>query len=280
MSKYISKEKEMQIIEYYKTKPMTIKDLCNKFNLCNVTIIKILNKYNVKRYSRTKLFSPHLDEHYFENIDNEEKAYFLGLIISDGCIYSKNNGSQMVTITLQDCDKYILERFVKCIKSNKNITSDGRGCFGIQILSDVMVNDLRKYGLLENKSLYTVFPKNLSKDLYCHFIRGLIDGDGSISFYDRPNRNVHTKAIRFCQGNKTFIEDLIKYLHDNIGIKKINIYQEKENLWSCAYRTNSDMIPLINYLYKGATIYLTRKKEKCDLIYKEFLKYQSNSLTT
>ena len=136
MSKYISKEKEMQIIEYYKTKPMTIKDLCNKFNLCNVTIIKILNKYNIKRYSRTKLFSPHLDEHYFENIDNEEKAYFLGLIISDGCIYSKNNRSQMVAITLQDCDKYILERFVKCIKSNKNITSDGRGCFGIQILSD------------------------------------------------------------------------------------------------------------------------------------------------
>ena len=63
-------------------------------------------------------------------------------------------------------------------------------------------------------------------------------------------------------------------------IKKINIYQEKENLWSCAYSTNSDMIPLINYLYKDATIYLTRKKEKCDLIYKEFLKYQSNSLTT
>ena len=76
MLKYISKEKEMQIIEYYKTKPMTIKDLCNKFNLCNVTIIKILNKYNIERYSRTKLFSPHLDEHYFENIDNEEKAYF------------------------------------------------------------------------------------------------------------------------------------------------------------------------------------------------------------
>lgn len=76
MPKHLSKENEIQIIEYYKTKPMTIKELCDKFNLCNVTIIKILNKYNIKRYNRTKLFSPQLDEHYFENIDNEEKAYF------------------------------------------------------------------------------------------------------------------------------------------------------------------------------------------------------------
>ena len=181
---------------------MAIKELCDKFNLCNVTIIKILNKYNIKRYNRTKLFSPQLDEHYFENIDNEEKAYFLGLIVSDGCIYSQNIRSSMVTITLQDCDKYILERFIKCIKSNKHITSDGRGCFEIQILSDIMVNDLRKYGLFENKSLHTIFPKNLPKDLYCHFIRGLIDGDGSISFYNRQNRCCHVKAIRFCQGNK------------------------------------------------------------------------------
>jgi intein/homing endonuclease len=277
MPKHISKEDEIQIIEYYKTRPMTLKELCDKFNLCNVTIIKILNKYNVKRYSKTKLFSPHLDEHYFENINNEEKAYFLGLIVSDGCIYSKNNKSQMVTITLQDCDKYILERFVKCIKSNKNITSDGRGCSEIQILSDTIVDDLRKYGLFENKSLCTVFPKNLPKDLYRHFIRGLIDGDGSISFYNRQNRYCHVKAIRFCQGNKKFVEDFIKFLHDNIGTKMINVYQEKENLWSCAYRANSDMILLINYLYKDATIYLTRKKEKCDLIYKEFLKYKSNS---
>ena len=277
MSKHLSKENEIQIIEYYKTKPMTIKELCDKFNLCNVTIIKILNKYNIKRYNRTKLFSPQLDEHYFENIDNEEKAYFLGLIVSDGCIYSQNIRSSMVTITLQGCDKYILERFIKCIKSNKHITSDGRGCFEIQILSDIMVNDLRKYGLFENKSLHTIFPKNLPKDLYCHFIRGLIDGDGSISFYNRQNRCCHVKAIRFCQGNKKFVEDFIKFLHDNIGTKMVNVYQEKENLWSCAYRANSDMILLINYLYKDATIYLTRKKEKCDLIYKEFLKYKSNS---
>ena len=36
MSKHLSKENEIQIIEYYKTKPMTIKELCDKFNLCNV----------------------------------------------------------------------------------------------------------------------------------------------------------------------------------------------------------------------------------------------------
>lgn len=273
MPRHITQQQKEDIVQYYTSRPMTTQHVSEIFGICTPKVLEILHQYNIPIYTKVQLFSPQLNENYFQQIDTEDKAYFLGLIISDGCIHNTNNKQQLLAITLQEKDKYILEKFLDYIGSNKQVTSDGRGCYGIQILSDIMVDDLKQYGLCENKSLQTIFPNNIPQSLYKHLIRGLIDGDGSISFYDRPNRNAHVKAVRFCQGNKQFIQDMIDFLHKTIYISNISIYQEKDNLWSCAWRKDSDMIQLIDYLYDDATIYMTRKKEKCDLIMQECLKY-------
>ena len=39
---------------------------------------------DIPQYTKTQIFNPDIKEDYFENIDSQEKAYFLGLIISDG----------------------------------------------------------------------------------------------------------------------------------------------------------------------------------------------------
>lgn len=273
MPKHITLQQKEDIVKYYTSRPMTTNHVSEIFHISKPKILEILNQYNIPRYTKVQLFSPQLNENYFKEIDTEDKAYFLGLIISDGCIHNTKNKQQLLSITLQEKDKYILEKFLKYIGSNKQVTSDGRGCYGVQILSNIMVNDLKQYGLCENKSLQTIFPNNIPQPLYKHLIRGLIDGDGSISFYDRPNKNAHVKAVRFCQGNKQFIQDMIDFLHKTIYINNIATYQEKDNLWSCAWRKDSDMMQLIDYIYDDATIYMTRKKEKCDLIMQECLKY-------
>jgi hypothetical protein len=277
MSKYISQELKEDIINYYRLKPMTIAQVVQHFKISNVSVINILNEYNIPRYNKSQLFSPNLDEKYFENIDTENKAYFLGLILTDGCIYSYPNHTkqQLVSVTLHKDDKYLIEDFVKDIKSNKTPTSDGRGCYGINILSDIMVNDLRKYGLHERKSLTSIFPQNLPLDMYRHFIRGLIDGDGSIAFYNRKNRKVHRKAIRFCQGNKQFLEDMISFLHNQLDVSIVTITKEKEHLYSCYWNRNSDLKKLIHYLYDDSNIFMIRKKERCDLIMQECLYYET-----
>jgi hypothetical protein len=280
MSKRISQEKEKEIIDFYKSKPMTYEEVSNKFGYSLPTIGKIIKKYRIKPYSKVRLFSPNLIENYFETIDNEYKAYFLGLIITDGCIYSKNNRQNLVTLTLQNQDKYIINEFINAIHSNKNITSDNRGCSSVQILSNKMVADLKKYQITDNKSLNTVFPTNIPKEFYPHLIRGILDGDGSISFYSRPNRKAHTKAIRFCQGNKQFLNDLVTYLEKNVYIKPVNIYQEKESLWSIAYRNNESLYKLYHYLYNDATIYIKRKKDLCDKIINEIVYYHGNTEIT
>lgn len=264
-----------KIIQIYQSRPMTIEELSQLTSVCKPTLIKILDEYDIPRYNKGILYSPSLQENYFKHIDDEFKAYFLGLIITDGCIHNNKRGTNMVCITLQDSDRDILQEFTQCVGSNKKVTSDGRGCYGIQILSNEMCNDLSQHGVIPNKSLQTIFPKNIPVKMYRHLIRGLIDGDGSYSFYSRENqsRHSHTKAIRFCQGNRRFIEDMIDFLSCTVGVSKPSIYQEKENLWSVAYRKDEDMVKLINFMYKDARIYIKRKFYTAQKIYQECSNY-------
>lgn len=261
------------IVNYYLSKPMTLEDVAKKFNLCKPTISKVLKENNINTYTKTKLFSPQFIENYFETIDTENKAYFLGLIISDGCIFEHSTKQNSISICLQECDKYLLESFIKDIHTNKHITSDNRGCFEISISSNKMVKDLSKYGVIPRKSLNTIFPTNINHNMYPHLLRGIIDGDGSIAFYKRKDRpNSYTKAVRLCQGNKEFLNDIIQFLHKEINTSIISLYQEKESLWSIAYRSNEDMSKVHNYLYDNATIYMKRKKDKYDLIIEDIIK--------
>lgn len=71
----------------------------------------------------------------------------------------------------------------------------------------------------------------------------------------------------------------MEFLHKELNIKKVSIYQEKENLWSIAYRKNDSMIKLINYMYDDAHIYMKRKKHLCDLIYEEIYNYGNTEIT-
>ena len=279
MPKHITKVQKEEIVNFYKTRPMTQEEIAKKYNVSLPSVIKILKEYRVKVYNKVQLFSPNLNEHYFDKIDTEEKAYFLGLIITDGCIHRTKGKQALVALTLQESDKYILERFKTAICSNKTITSDGRGCVNINILSRTMVESLKQYGVYERKSLHTIFPQNIPQELYPHLIRGILDGDGSVSFYARRGRKCHVKAIRFCQGNEKFLKDLVDCLYNNCGAIKINTYQEKDNLWSIAYRKDDSMIKVIQYLYGDATIYLTRKKHLCDLICNEIIKYGNTEIT-
>lgn len=272
MPKHMTADEKIKIVSYYKSFPMTYEDVSNKFGISLPSVAKVLKEYNVKPYTKVQLFSPDLDEHYFDNINTEEKAYFLGLLITDGCIHNTKGKQSLVSLTLKEQDEYLIDKFKECVKSNKTVTHDGRGCSGLNILSNIMVSSLKKYGICENKSLHTVFPTEIPLNMYRHLLRGIFDGDGSVSFYARPDRKSHTKAIRLCQGNEKFLIDIVNFLYDNCDIERVNPFQEKDSLWSIAYRKNDSMMKLYNYLYQDATIFMERKKKLCDLICTEIEK--------
>lgn len=202
--------------------------------------IKIVNK-------RKRKYLPNHD--YFENIDSEIKAYMLGFIFADGNVY-KNR----IKIEIRSYDKNILEIFSKEIY-NYNLVktilkSDSEYAF-INIFSEKMKNDLSKYSCVPNKSKILKFP-NILKEYYNHFIRGLIDGDGFISYKSRTIGLLATNDINLN----------IKNILNEIGINSFiaKAYKQDINVLNeLRVKNKNSLNNLIDYLYKDATIYLERK---------------------
>lgn len=203
---------------------------------------------------------------YFENIDNEDKAYWLGFIYADGYVRTGiNNRWGQLKIKLSTKDRDHLEVFKKCIDSHYEIKDniekfkkDGREYIShsstLNVYNLKMVKDLMSIGCVNNKTFKIRMPI-IREELYRHFIRGYFDGDGCIYVVkNRPN----SFKVTICS-NIEFIQDIFNYLGYGIIrlIKKISILEisKIENI-----KTFRD------YMYNDSNIYLKRKKDKFNLI--------------
>ena len=265
--KKLTFEEKKEIATFYKSQPITHQEVCNKFDISDQTLIKILKFFKCKEWSKARLFSPNLQEDYFEEINTNEKAYFLGILITDGNVFIKNK-TYKVSITLQEQDKYLIEEFCKEIKLNKKVTSDCRGCYSVQVCSKKMCEDLRKYHISPNKT-FTIKLPQIDDKYMSHFLRGCVDGDGSVGFYERKNRCSHKKIIRLCSASKTFLEEVKNYLSQKLGIGGFIREEKKDKLFQIYYNENNDVYKLISYLYNDASIHMKRKYDKVLLIKKE-----------
>ena len=73
--------------------------------------------------SRSKREKYSFNRQYFNNIDTEDKAYWLGFLLADG-----NNTEATLRIRLKAADREHLEKFNTCINGNIEIKiEDGSG---------------------------------------------------------------------------------------------------------------------------------------------------------
>lgn len=245
---------------------MTLDQVADKFNLCKPTISKILDAYNIPRYAKAKLFNPNINEHFFEKINNEFNAYFLGLMIADGNVFKDNTNKQAsISITLDLNDEYILDKFKKSVNSNTMVSHDGRGCSQVAVRSNIMAKDLEQYGITPRKSFNTYLP-DVSDEWMPHLIRGIFDGDGSILMKPSPkddghNRYLHT--ISFC-GTHRLMQDISDYIYNYLNLNiKPKVYDYKNRSLSEIKISNiHDIKTFGEYMYKDATVYLYRKYDK------------------
>ena len=272
--KVITEELKQEIIKYYLSQPMTMKQVEDKYELSHPTITKILK--DVPKYTKAKLNNPNMKEHFFQEINEEAKAYFLGLLISDGNVFKDNTGRQAsISITLDLKDEYMLEKFKEVLQANTSVGYDGRGCGQIAVRSNIMAEDLAKYGVVPRKSYNTYLPL-ISKEMMPHLIRGIFDGDGSIMAKPNPSNDGHNRflhSISFC-GTHRLMEDISNYILENLGIKT-TVYDYKDRNLSELKIQNIDNIAKFGYwIYRNSTIFLNRKKD----IFNDFLKHYNNIL--
>lgn len=210
--------------------------------------IEIINKQNCSKFN----------EHIFDQIDSEEKAYWLGFIFADGYISSSplREGVKSVyqfELSLGIKDIEHLNKFKVFIDYEKDIIADKSRCRFI-VANKHLWTTLNGLGCTPNKSLSLKFP-NIPQNLVKHFIRGYFDGDGCIS------RHVHNTCVTphiELLGTKQMLEHVL--LYSGISAKYKHDIRHSEETWSLEW-TKDLGIEFINYLYNNCSIYLNRKYE-------------------
>lgn len=191
--------------------------------------------------------------HYFDLIDNEHKAYWLGYIFADGCISKKKN--LVFGCHIQDID--ILEKLKLDFSCDYPIRKNKDGNPVMTISSQYMGQKLFDMGFTHNKSYEVDFEKILTyipKNLMHHFIRGMFDGDGSIRYYSYNYATGYQYHFGYT-GLKEVCEFVAKFLK-----LKTKIIRERDTSTYTLKTANTPMIKYIyNILYKDATIYCDRK---------------------
>ena len=239
-----------------------IEEVAKYFNISRALAFRYAKKYGLTNGKKLKRHSIDID--YFRNIDNQNKAYWLGFIMADGCIFKgPSPRSYILQINLAEKDRDVLEKFNQEVKSDYPIkeydTTDNNGkshkCVALCISkSDFCVN-LLNHGIVLRKTYKAKMP-NIDMSLYRHFIRGLFDGDGNIGF---PKRENSVRTSFSIVGNYNLLSSILMLLKENNIYT--NIYRtHSENAWSLESSKRSEVKKIYNYLYDNATTYLTRKK--------------------
>lgn len=258
----------VKIIELYES-GLSCYKIAKIFNCSASSINNILKKGNINTSKNSNNYRKYkLNQNYFSKIDTEDKAYFLGLIYSDGCVYKGR-----LSISLIDTDAYILEKFLYFLESEGRLydvpirRDNTQAQKMLAISNNKIKEDLEYLGVTEKKSLTLKFPSynQVPIKFMRHFIRGVFDGDGSVFSYERNiNKNKYVEYGVSIISSVKFIEEL------RVFIGYGNVYNVNNNKNSfISFKDRKEIISFYNYIYKDSKVYLNRKYKKMSEIVTE-----------
>ena len=271
----LSQQEIDNIVEMYQNN-VSLREIERRTSHGRPAITKMLETLSVKTTSGNHYRYNFFNFDFFEKIDNELSAYWLGFMYADGCVEKQNKyGEQTFKIAIHEKDRELLENFKIDINSTYPIREDhSRGKEHVQVIqqlrSQKTVDDLKRLGCVENKSLILKFPsiEQVPLEFLPHFIRGYFDGDGSISKYKRQQTYSYDFNISFV-GTESFIKGLYEY----IQMGSIITDKRKKNSWYLNINGNQQIIKFYHLLYDNATRFMKRKYE----IFQELLKQSESS---
>lgn len=221
------------------------------------------NKYRVGKAPSNKLYN--VTENYFEHINNPEKAYWLGYIAADGCVHEKEHNYFIFSIISIDLDQ--LEKLKTALNFTGNIVKrnvNGFIRYSITINNTTFSKFLISHGIVPRKTFKLIYPYFLSKELIPHYIRGYLDGDGSITTKEQ--------RIQFnIVGTFALISGVASYLEDN-NILKSNSIHKDGNIFKLQ-RSQKQALNFLNYIYKDSSLN-TRMNRK----YNKYINYMESQL--
>ena len=224
---------------------------------------------NMKRYRKKISISSRIyqiDDSVFNCIDTQEKAYWLGFLMSDGYNNENNN---CVSLRLHYKDIDVLEKFKEFLKTdtpihiyNRNISENKIYC-DLTVSSYILSSRLSDLGCVQGKTSILEFP-NIPKYLYSHFIRGYFDGDGCVSIIPRKDRKEGSKQYQLnFVGKESVLLKIQEIICDNTGVTKTKLRNRKNSFVKAISWSGKNVCKkILDFLYKDANTYMHRKYNK------------------
>lgn len=221
----------------------------------------------------------HNYNHEAFTIENELSYYLLGVFITDGCVY-KSKSKNSYQFELSSKDKDWLKDIAAIISDTMVASKAGkkRNDYRIRGTCSQISDWLMSKNCTPRKSLTVKMP-NIPEQYFFDFLRGVVDGDGSINF----NSKNYTYAISISSASQKFLKSIRKTLSTysiNSGLRtakkrgKIETIRgrqfiTKNNVYSLTI-TSRYAYKLCKFMYKNSTLGLERKKLKALDIIKHF----------
>lgn len=216
---------------------------------------------NIKRYKPKRVQS---------FVWSAELAYVVGLLVTDGCLSSDGRHIIFTSNDIESIGNVIrILKLKNKIGFTRNKTSE---VYRIQITNVQLYDWLIKIGLSPAKSL-TIGEINVPDKYFVDFLRGHLDGDGSITTYtDKYNAKKNKKYtyerifVRFISASEKHILWLRNKIISNLNVKgaihKTKVRNTSPNPIYIIKYGKKESIKLLSKIYYSANLpQLSRKKE-------------------
>lgn len=270
-----NEEKIDYICDLYK-QGVSAKSLGIKFSIDKRRIQKWVQAKGDLRDKNSSHRFTKFNQNIFDNIDTAEKAYWLGFFYADAYNGKTTN---TFSVTLQQKDYHHLMKLGKFveyedinIKSYDSMIANKKypTCC-LRLYSKYLCNKMSELGCPQNKSFIIKYPNWLNIDLNNHFIRGMFDGDGCLTFREKQ-KEWKWSLVTTKECAETIQQIFLKNL--NLIVNYHCISKTDNNTYELETSGNEKISKIMNWLNLNSnnTICLDRKFIK----YQELINQQNN----
>lgn len=251
----------------------SVKSLADICKCSTPGIHLLLTRNKIQKRSQGDIIRKYkINESYFNEIDNEEKAYFLGFLFADG---DNNTKKHVVRLRLQEKDLEILQKLNSLIENESPVKvipyeprhsyKNGQDVACLIINSKRISDRLNELGCIPKKSFTVKYP-NVSKELNQHFIRGYFDGNGSFGITNsKSNGCTQTRFYFDIDGSDNILsvmqEILVQELDLSVTKRSVRAENKDGKVVTLRY-SGEQALKIINWIYKDANIKMNRKYQK------------------
>lgn len=256
MAERIKDEVRDQIMNDYAGDDLSIKEILTKYGIAPSTISVIHRDY--PHIPNRKPPGPkrknNVNDHYLDVIDSQEKAYFLGFFMGDGC---NSEDRDSITIEIHNKDIKLLQKFKDMLDfSGPLYTRETRDHCKISIKSRQLSKRLAELECVQRKSKFLKMP-SIDLTLARHLLRGLMDADGCI-FYRERGANAKECTVEW-YATESVCQSIQKMLKNHLDIKASVRYKPASNIYTCTIYKFSSVMKFLDWVYEDSTIHLDRK---------------------